>query len=38
MITFNIARWHAWAQGMASADYWMHWSLDPTLLETSDSA
>ncbi|EPN11963.1 hypothetical protein A249_11367, partial [Pseudomonas syringae pv. actinidiae ICMP 18804] len=38
MITFNIARWQAWAPGLASADDWQQWSLNPTLLETSDAA
>lgn len=38
MITFNIARWHAWAPGLASAEDWLQWSRNPTLLETSDAA
>ncbi|SDR34561.1 Beta-ketoacyl synthase, N-terminal domain [Pseudomonas cannabina] len=38
LITFNIARWHAWAPGLASVDDWRQWSHHPTLLETGDEA
>ncbi|WP_122510452.1 beta-ketoacyl synthase chain length factor [Pseudomonas viridiflava] len=38
MITFNIARWRAWAPGLASADEWEQWSRTPTRLQDSNEA
>ncbi len=38
LITFNIARWRAWAPGLASADEWEQWSRTPTRLQDSNEA
>lgn len=38
MITFNIARWRAWAPGLASADEWEQWSRTPRQLQDSNEA
>ncbi|MFH7407618.1 beta-ketoacyl synthase chain length factor, partial [Pseudomonas syringae group genomosp. 7] len=37
-MTYKIARWRAWAAGVASSDVCLQMSLDPTLLETIDAA
>lgn len=38
LITFNIARWRAWAPGLASADEWEQWSRTPRQLQDSNEA
>ncbi|NBA93995.1 beta-ketoacyl synthase chain length factor [Pseudomonas sp. R5(2019)] len=38
MITFNIARWRAWAPGLESDEDWLRWFQSPTPVDDSQSA